>query len=175
MADIEPVIHECYIWTQTARYLESASKQLRAALADEASADPAVTATIKGVYTATVGKLGERQPSRRDYHLWRPDWRHMIIAHTRTAILNQLIKIHDASGVMPILVDRDTIGFVTDEPDPVAAWPGDPAKLGTGIGAWKPAGVGTLKTWGPQFLVPQRPGKKFRYIDATDVLTERGE
>lgn len=50
------------------------------------------------------------------------------------------------------MVATDAIAFAVDDPNPVTAWPGDPAKLGEGIGAWKPIGTADLATWGPKHL-----------------------
>lgn len=167
---VEPAVHEAYTWQVSSRYLEVASQRIRAAL-DTAAGDPAVEATIKALYSSTVGKLGERD-HRPDYHLWRPDWRHHIIANTRTAILHTLRKIHDTSGAAALVVDRDAIAFAVDDPDPWRAWPGSPDKLGTRVGQWKPIGVAPLAEWGPAHLpTPTRAGQRWRYADAVDATT----
>lgn len=168
MVDINPTIHESWTWQNTARYLEPASRNLRAAL--DGAQDPDVTRAIKTLYSTTVGKLGERD-HRPNYHLWRPDWRQHIIAATRTAIMHTLIKAHDRTGAMPLVVDRDTVIFAVDTDDPTTAWPGDPAKLGTGIGAWKPAAIADLTTWGPAHLPGDRLDWHYRYSDAMKAMT----
>lgn len=166
---IQPRVHEAYTWQVTSRYLETASQRIRGAL--EAGADPAVTGTLKAMYSATVGKFGERE-HRLDYHLWRPDWRHHIIANTRTAILHTLRKIHQTNGAAALAVDRDAIAFAVDDPDPRRAWPGPADKLGVGVGQWKPVGVAALAEWGPAHLPkPVRPGQRWRYADAVNALT----
>lgn len=167
---VEPRVHESYTWQINSRYLEPAGKRIGDALT--AGADPAVVATIKALYSSTVGKLGERD-HQPDYHLWRPDWRHHIIANTRTAIMSTLRGIHDRTGAAALLVDRDAIAFAVDNPDPWQAWPGDPKKLGTSTGQWKPIGAAPLEAWGPQFLPkPGRAGQKWAYRDAVQALTQ---
>ena len=168
---IDPVVHESYTWTITSRYLEAPAQRLKAALKDP-QLDPAVAATIKQLYAAGTGKLGERGAAL-NYHLRRPDWRHHIIASSRTAILAHLQQIHDRpQAAMPLLVDRDTIGYATDAGDPWQAWPGDPKKLGTGVGQWKPVGIAPLADWGQKFLVDRRAGRMyFRALDAVTALT----
>lgn len=174
---ITPTVHEAYTWDVTSRYLDSAGQILRTAR--EHSANPAVTATVKALYTATVGKLGERD-GRPNYHLWRPDWRHHIVAASRTGILHTLSGILDKSGVAPLAVDHDAVFFASDEADPAKAWPGDPKKLGTSPGSWKPIGRGDLAAWGPKHLVDATPTtgargfKVFRYGDAVADLTAEG-
>lgn len=168
MVGITPTIHESYTWATTARYLEPAAKQLRQAL--EAADDPAVVATIKNMYSSTVGKLGQRE-HRTHYHLWRPDWRHHIIAATRTAILRGLITAQERTGAIPLVVDRDTIMYAVDTDQVTEAWPGDPKKLGVGIGAWKPAGIAPLADWGPDHLPNTHLSWRYRYNDAMAAMT----
>lgn len=168
MVGITPVVHEAYTWDVTARYLESAAKQLRQAL--EVATDPAVVATIKNTYTSTVGKLGQRDHATH-FHLWRPDWRHHIIAATRTAILRGLIGAQERSGAIPLVVDRDTVMYAVDSDVVAEAWPGDEKKLGVGIGAWKPAYIADLATWGPQHLPGKGMTGRFRYNRAVDDMT----
>lgn len=171
---ITPTVHEAYTWGATSRYLEGPGKALseaRTTLSTGAAGDPdaqAVLGTVKLLYAATVGKLAERE-HRTDFHLWRPDWRDHVIAATRTAILHTLTKAAELSGAHPLVVDRDAIFYASDDPDPTSAWPGDPTKLGTGLGAWKPIGTGDLTTWGPVHLT-KRTGR-WRYSDALADLT----
>lgn len=168
MVGITPTIHESYTWASTARYLEPAAKQLRQAL--DTAQDPAVIATVKNLYTSTVGKLGQRE-HRTHYHLWRPDWRHHIIGATRTAILRGLITAQERSGAIPLVVDRDTIMYAVDTDQVDQAWPGDPKKLGVGIGAWKPAGIAPLAEWGPDHLPNSHLTWRYRYNDAMAAMT----
>ena len=164
---ITPAVHESYTWEVTARYLDRAGETLVKARKDLDPTDPAL-ATIKGMYASTIGKLGQRE-HRVDDHLWRPDWRHHDIAATRTAILHTLTQI--AEGPTPaaaVMVDHDLIVFTSDEPDPVKAWPGDPAKLNDNPGGWKVYGSALLEQWGEQFLV-ERP-RTLRGIDAGQAL-----
>jgi hypothetical protein len=117
---ITPVIHEAYTWQVAIRDLEQPGVILRRA---RAQASAQVLPTVKSVYSSTVGKLGanEHPPT---YHLWRPDWRALIISATRTAIQHTLVQVKEASGALPIVVDFDLIAFAVDEP----RWPGPPAR-----------------------------------------------
>lgn len=175
---VEPKVHESYTWDTTVRYLEgpgTALAQARLDLSASAQQDPgaaAALATIKALYSSTVGKLAETEHNP-DFHLWRPDWRDHVIASTRTAILHTLTKAQEISGQHPLVVDRDAVFYASDDPNPVTAWPGDPAKLGTALGSWKPIGSADLTTWGPKHLV-KRPGR-WHYADAVDELKNASE
>ncbi|MGB8380903.1 MAG: hypothetical protein WCG47_06550, partial [Dermatophilaceae bacterium] len=130
--------------------------------------------SVKSVYATTVGKLAERE-HKADFHLYRPDWRHHVIAATRTAILYTLRQIHEASGAVPLVVDRDLIAYAADTPDPQAFWPERlRGKLSGAIGGWKPAGVADLPEWGPAFLRRRTAGSYFPYTDAMDAMREPG-
>lgn len=175
---IEPTIHESYTWAVTTRYLTGPGKalsQARTALqvapGDDQSARP-VLAQVKLLYAATVGKLAERDHAE-DYHLWRPDWQDHIVSATKTQILRVVHQIQETSGVSPLVVDRDAVFFASAEADPSKAWPGDPAKLGTKLGAWKPAYSAELSEWGPRFL-SKRPGR-WPYADAVAAMQAPGE
>lgn len=174
-AGITPTIHEAYTWGTRTRYLDGPGKALAAArqhLQPIATGDvdaAAVLKTIKVLYTATVGKLAERE-HQSDFHLWRPDWRDHVIGATRTAILANLRNIQEACGAIPVVVDRDAVLYLSDDPDPLAAWPGNQLpgkdkKLDlTALGSFKPIGTAELQQWGPQFLTKR--GGRFRYDDA---------
>lgn len=159
---ITPTIRESWTWQSEARYLEPAAKALSHALT--ASSDPAVVQTLKKVFSATVGKLGQvERPRGRGAHLHRPDWRHHIIAQSRLAIQLTVMKAQQLTGAVPLVVDRDTIVYASNHDDPTQAWPGDPAKLGTGIGQWKPVGIAPLAEWGPQYLPSDRLHHRWNY------------
>lgn len=53
------------------------------------------------------------------------------------------------------------------------AWPGDPAKYGTGPGQWKPTAIAPLADWGPTCLPQPRPnmGPRFDYDRAMRNMT----
>src|SRR5699024_7386291 len=114
------------------------------------------------------GKLAEREHPK-DYHLWRPDWHDHIIGNTKTLILRTLMANQQATGAIPLVVDRDAVFYASDTPDPAEAWPGDPGKLGSKIGSWKPAYSAPLAGWGPQYLT-ERTGR-WPYADATDAMS----
>lgn len=73
-----------------------------------------------------------------------PDWRHLIIARSRANILRTVAKNGADSGQWPIAIGTDTICYLSDNPDPIASWPGDPRKLGRGFGQYKHEGSALL-------------------------------
>lgn len=139
---------EAYTWEQHARYLDKAGKILAAA---RTGAPAPVAQTVKGIYSAATNKLASRD-ARPNYHLRRPDWRDMIVGATRTAIVAALVDARNRSGATPMVVDRDTIIYASNEPDPRAAWPGNPAKLEALSGGWRPTHSARLAEWGPAAL-----------------------
>ena len=76
----------------------------------------------------------------------------MIVGATRTAIVATLIDARNRSGATPLVVDRDTIIYASNEPDPRAAWPGKPDKLEASSGGWRPTHSARLADWGPGAL-----------------------
>lgn len=139
---------EAWTWQVHTRYLSQAGKILAAA---RLNAPAPVADTVKEIYSATSNKLASRD-LRPNYHLRRPDWRDMVIASSRTAIIAALIAARDRSGVTPLVVDRDTIIYASDEPDPIKAWPGDPEKFDSPNGGWRATATATLADWGPTAL-----------------------
>ena len=126
-------------------------------------------------------RLAERRPWRTTQHLHRPDWYFTIVAQSRFAIDLQLTKINRETGVMPLAVDHDAVFYASTEPEPLKAWPGDPGKLGTGVGQWKPIGSADLPSWGSKHLTeataftPGQPlGRGWLYTDAANDLTPLG-
>lgn len=146
---ITPQIHEVWVWDKSSRYLDLAAKVIAEG---RNHPDPLMVKTIKDLYTRTSGKLAERRPWRTTQHLHRPDWYFTIVAQSRFAIDLQLTKINRETGTIPLAVDHDAIFYASSNPNPIAAWPGDPAKLGAGVGQWKPIGSADLPTWGPKHL-----------------------
>lgn len=175
---ITPQIHEAWIWAKSSRYLDLAAK----VIADGRNhPDPQMVQTIKDLYTRTSGKLAERRPWRTRQHLHRPDWYFTIVAQSRFAIDLQLTKIHRETGSMPLAVDHDAVFYPSSDPDPISGWPGDPAKLGTGVGQWKPIGSADLPAWGPKHLTeataftPGQPlSRGWLYRAAANDLTPPG-
>ena len=150
--DLAPHIDEAYLWPRavSTRYLTQWYELLRdarAAAQQVADADPWLLAAVKATYTHGVGQMGAgaRKPGKgqaADYPLWRPDWRHTIIATARMTFLHHLLQIGEGTGRWPVLADIDAVGYVSADPDPVRAWPGAAAgkELAAGPGRFHVTG-----------------------------------
>lgn len=71
---------------------------------------------------------------------------------------SNIVHALPASGRKPaggrVAVLTDTVLYLSDDPDPATAWPGDPKKYGTGFGQFKPEGSALLSD---QFLHQAAP------------------
>lgn len=93
-----------------------------------------------------------RTYTRGKAHLHRPDWYDMIAAAARTTLVAALVDARARTGAAPLVVDRDTILYLSNDPDPRSAWPGNPDKLDSIQGGWRPTGTTRLVDWGPTAL-----------------------
>ena len=168
LQDCAVTVYESWRWTNTSRYLAPAADRLRAAFNQRDQLLPEVYAVLKPTYTRT-GAFAKNEHDD-NFHLWRPDWRFHIMGAARTGILTTLDSIYHRTGLVPLFVDRDSIGFATNEPDSVKAWGGPPDKIGgIKLGNWQPVGHAPLADWGPTYL--KRLGRMFPGTGANDALT----
>lgn len=144
----EMPILEAYTWEDNARLLDTWYGRIRDARAifldgDDADAKANYT-LLKELYVRTIGIMGSKtwMDGKRGY---RPDWRHQIVAKARANILRQVHSIGESTAQWPVALMHDTVLYTSDNPDPFEAWPGDPKKLGTGIGQFKHEGSALLK------------------------------
>lgn len=162
---ITPTVVESFTWTVTTRYLQPAAKVLIAA---RAHTNEAVTASAKAMYAVGTGRFAreigkvlrkkEADGSESYDHLWRPDWRHHIMASARFKILLTLLTAR-GNGTYPVAAARDTVVFLSEEPDPLKAWPGKSTQLDPiRTGLWKPQGSGLAAEWGPEHLRTRETG-----------------
>ena len=89
---------------------------------------------LKYTYAVTVSTLGGTW-YKHDDPLYRPDWRHAIIAQAN-ANLSRALGLLEAAGVPVVAINVDCAYVVSDEPDPVAAMKGT-LTLGEGLGDFK--------------------------------------
>lgn len=169
---VEPAILEAHTWARSPRWLSLWNAHVRdARTAAAAGAGPdwaAVAATVKYAANTSIGKLA--QQSARGQLMYRPHWRHTIMAKARDVIAYRIEANGALSGRWPVLAATDTITYTSDDPDPATAWPGKPADLGRGFGRWKPTGTGVLAEWGPRWLDGTRLDPT-RLAEAVDALT----
>ncbi|MGH3995839.1 MAG: hypothetical protein ACRDTJ_00060, partial [Pseudonocardiaceae bacterium] len=94
-------------------------KDARAELlgAEKGSTDDVVLRNIKATYAHGVGrfdKLDDRpkEGQRRSKHpLWRPDFRHAIIAQGRYALFRKILKTYEATGAAPLAIMTDGLVY----------------------------------------------------------------
>lgn len=148
---LDPVIHEAWVWDRSERVLEPWYKRLRdartALIEGTYPASPqatdAVKATVKELYTHTIGLFGSANyGAEGKFH--RPVWRQAIIAQSRANMLRKIRTIGETTNVWPIGVWIDAILYASDDPDPITAWPGKPTDLGTGLGQLKHEGTALM-------------------------------
>lgn len=146
--DLSIEVHESWTWEERSRPLRPFYERLRDVRAellnDDTAAGRALLATVKGLYSRGVGRLARREARPGDLY-WRPDWRHHVIAQSRVGIDHLVGQVFEASERTPVAIGNDALWIASDVEDPVEAWPGDPAKVGRGLGAYRP--VGSLR-WG---------------------------
>jgi len=132
-------ISEAYVWTEHSRAMETWYARLRGArTALQGDATPAghlALGALKYTYSLTISGFNSAWQRDRKSPLYRPDWRHLIIAQANANLSRALHKM-DRDGYTPVAVHKDAVYLVSDEPDPVAACPPS-VTLGTGLGHFK--------------------------------------
>ncbi len=132
-------ITEAHVWTTHSRAMETWYERLRAARtaldADTTPAGRVALGALKYTYALTISGFNSAWQRDRRSPLYRPDWRHLIIAQANANLSRALHKM-DAAGYTPVAVHKDAVYLVSDEPDPVTACPPS-VTLGTGLGHFK--------------------------------------
>jgi hypothetical protein len=124
-------VHEAYVWEQSGRPLEPFYRRLRDARAqlNRSKQDPAAALALealKQIYQVGLGGWLDARWKRKpdaDGHthpLFRPDWRHSIMAQSRANLWRQLPRL-EAAGLAPAAVRTDALYIASDEPDPMRA------------------------------------------------------
>lgn len=176
--DYEPEILEAYTWPAHGRILDPWYTRIRDARTSLDTDDPddqTSRTLIKELYTRTIGMLGsdEHQGGGRFY---APERRHHIIAKARSNLLRQVVKIGRENGIWPLAIRNDAILYASSEPDPFAAWPGDPAKFGRGLGQYKAERTGLMTEQAP-FLTggPWDPARKEQALTPVTKIEKGSE
>jgi len=132
-------ITEAHVWTQHSRAMETWYERLRGArtalYADPTPAGALALRALKLTYSLTISGFNSVWQRERRSPLYRPDWRHLIIAQANANLSRALHKM-DRDGYTPVAVHKDAVYLVSDEPDPVAACPPS-VMLGDGLGHFK--------------------------------------
>jgi len=132
-------ITEAHVWTTHSRAMETWYERLRGArtalYADTTPAGRLVLGALKYTYSLTISGFNSAWQRERRSPLYRPDWRHLIIAQANANMSRALHKM-DRDGYTPVAVHKDAVYLLSDEPDPVAACLPS-VTLGTGLGHFK--------------------------------------
>ncbi len=132
-------IREAHVWTRHSRAMETWYERLRGArTALQGDATPAGALALRALkltYSLTISGFNSPWHREKRSPLYRPDWRHAILAQAN-ANLSRALHRMDQAGYTPVAVHKDAVYLVSDEPDPVAACPPS-VTLGTGLGHFK--------------------------------------
>jgi len=132
-------IREAHVWTRHSRAMETWYERLRGARtalqADATSAGRLALRALKLTYSLTISGFNSPWHREKRSPLYRPDWRHAILAQANANLSRALHKM-DQAGYTPVAVHKDAVYLLSDEPDPVAACPPS-VTLGTGLGHFK--------------------------------------
>ncbi len=132
-------IAQAHVWTQHSRAMETWYERLRGArtalYADPTLAGALALRALKLTYSLTISGFNSVWQRDRKSPLYRPDWRHLIIAQANANLSRALHKM-DRDGYTPVAVHKDAVYLVSDEPDPVKACPPS-VTLGAGLGHFK--------------------------------------
>lgn len=139
---------EAWIWPERSRWLKPWYERLRdaraAVLDDDSPASRAVEAAVKGAYRKSIGWFDGRRTGtgeawdREGDSMFRPDWRHQVVAKARANLLRFWAKL--PADLQPFGTYIDQFYLASDEPDPEAAATGVGIPLGTGLAHFKPHG-----------------------------------
>lgn len=137
------VVEEAYVWTAHRRWLAAWGKSI-GGFREELSAIPSPSAAlahqaVKRLYTSGIGALSSSGWDRSRDELFRPDFRHLVMANARMRVLRRIQSVAVSSGQLPVAVSVDCLYYVGAEIDPESARPmGLPP--GTGFGQYKVEG-----------------------------------
>lgn len=130
-----PVL-EAWVWPKTAPIFETWYKATTAArtrfLDPDTPDGKLLLDQLKTIYTRGIGQMGSDESAGKPH--FAPERRWQILARARNNLMRKVVKIGESTGSWPLAWDNDTIVYASANPDPVAAWPGDPADLGRGVG-----------------------------------------
>jgi hypothetical protein len=148
-----PAVHDSYLWpcgepktlSLWQQVLRDARKSLLPGgqladgdLIDEDDRQMLLRA-VKDTYSATVGRFdAERFRDMKPLHrLYRPSWRHHIIAQSRWSLTRRLFKTAEIDDAYPLAIAVDAIVYASDDP----TWIPSGFTKGTGLGQVETVGA----------------------------------
>jgi hypothetical protein len=142
----KPSIVEAFTWPNHGRVLNGWYERVRDAATVLDTDDPDAQAARKQskvVRTVGIGLLGS-DTNLKGKTGYDPMKRLSIIGKASANIIYRLDLIGQHTGRWPVAVQTDTVLYVSDNPDPQAAWPGEPKTWGRGFGQYKHEGSALL-------------------------------
>lgn len=141
-----PTIVDAYSWPNHGRVLRGFYERVRDASAVLDTDDPDAQAArdqSKMVRSVGIGLMGsdEHMKNKTGYD---PMKRLSIIGKATANIAYRFDQIGRKTRRWPVAAEKDTVLYVSDNPDPEAAWPGGPKTWGRGFGQYKHEGSALL-------------------------------
>jgi len=142
--ELEPL--EAYVWNESHRLLDGWYERIRdarTALDTDDVDDRLARNLLKEVYVRSLGLMAshEFQAGKPGY---APERYHAIQARARANIIRRVTQIGRDTGRWPVAILKDTVIYTSNESDPAAAWPGNAANYGRGLGQYKHEATGML-------------------------------
>lgn len=142
----KPTIVEAYTWPEHGRVLNIWYERIRDASTILDTDDPDAQAArdqSKVVRSVGIGLMGS-DPNLKGKTGYDPMKRLSIIGKASANIAYRFEQIGQDTGCWPIAAEKDTVLYISDNPDPKAAWPGKPENWGRGFGQYKHEGSALL-------------------------------
>jgi hypothetical protein len=163
-------IRQAYLWPEHGRLLQFTAARLRFARTalqrgDSAAHDLAL-ATLKAIYTQTLGGYLARRKLPDSDPVKRPDWRDFVKAEARTRLWYIVRNVWLQTGIAPLAIATDAIYMASNEsaPERVIDLPG--FRFGAGAGQWHSLGRAPFDELAP-LLTPSTNGafsRRFREL-----------
>ncbi|MFV8227386.1 hypothetical protein [Mycolicibacterium fortuitum] len=141
-----PTIVEAYTWPDHARVLNGWYERIRDASLALDTDDPDAQAAreqSKMVRSVGIGLMGS-DPNLKGKTGYDPMKRLSIVGKASANIAYRFEQIGQDTGHWPAAAEKDTVLYISDNPDPKAAWPGKPENWGRGFGQYKHEGSALL-------------------------------
>ncbi|MGJ6127171.1 hypothetical protein QN239_31790 [Mycolicibacterium sp. Y3] len=142
----KPTVVEAYTWPNHGRVLKGFYERVRDASVsldiNDADAQAARNQS-KVIRNTGIGLLGS-DTNLKGKTGYDPMKRYSIVGKASANIAYRIDQIGQATDRWPVAAEKDTVLYVSDSPDPRAAWPGEPATWGRGFGQYKHEGSALL-------------------------------
>jgi hypothetical protein len=110
------VFRDAWVYPEYHNPLTAWARRLKAARETLRDSNPVAYGVLKSCYSQAIGWLGlnKLKDGTEPVDLYRPDWRHAIIATARANMYRNVAKAYQASGIAPFAIATDCLYYVTD-------------------------------------------------------------